>query len=1046
MDPRPLVERLRSRSARTRSCPGRWRCALATALTGVCAVIVLVAPALARGAAAVLTPPPAPPVAPIVGGEYANDLDENRIDDRLQARSADVRSGSLTAQAADSMVSVELIFAKPVTQSQIDGFAGLGGTITYLYRAVSYGWIGRIPLKNVEVLPAAMGPSLVLVEPTSGAVRYSDKGTLAGRVRPIWKSGFAGNPAGFGGDPNTTIGFADTGVDSTHKDLAGRCVYWNDLTDNLSPVPVDDAGHGTKVTGIACGTGVSGGANTGPFTFTYADPSPWFQFYSPAISLPAGSVTLTSRVSWTGPSSRFSYVYWPQGVPPASVYAFGSSVTGSSPLNMITTANANSSNNYAVYLDNASYLLDNVVAVTTVPNYPGVGDGFNRFRGVAPGCNYAMVTVPEDDAATFQNGIAAAIDLLVANRIEKNIKIISLSMGLTDDEGLPKQSTSLRNKVNSAVNSGVIVVSAAGNSASRSLETERTMADPPRAALAITVGASNDKNALTEYSTYGFAGRRLQTGEDYKPDLIAPGGSWYYTGVIAPDSGTSDALGADKQPDDYAVSVGTSFSSPFVSGSAALIIQALERTGTRWDFTSSACPRFVKMLLCATASETNANREGSKSNPTLERAAQGPNGYPAGKDSYEGYGILNPDAAVEAVMQTYRSGATASDTFGSAAADRRAWARNMDLKAGLDVKITLTNPAAGDYDVYLYSGTPSDTGTPVLLAASTSAGKGVAETLTCSPQADGKAILVVKRVAGDGAFTLTSKSSGPPVASDVRRSVAVNAAATITLAADDDGLPNPPGRLTYTIASLPAHGRLEQASGGAVIAAAPTTLGSGVTQVVYRPNADWDGEDSFTYYAEDGGTAPLGGRSNTATVSIGVVRETSVTYQVAAGADDVHLLPGTSMQKITEPFLSVGQCNAGMRFTGVNIPRGARILRANLKVLAYTSGLYTSFTGTILAEAAGNAPDFVSQPINTLTLTTASQSWPLTTGWQPNTSCLSPDIANVIQEVINRSDWSANNALVIVFKGSSGAANDRKFWSYDGDPANAPQLEITYQP
>ena len=43
--------------------------------------------------------------------------------------------------------------------------------------------------------------------------------------------------------------------------------------------------------------------------------------------------------------------------------------------------------------------------------------------------------------------------------------------------------------------------------------------------MAITVGASSDLNQLTTYSTYGFFSPRTNAGEDFKPDVIAPGGS-----------------------------------------------------------------------------------------------------------------------------------------------------------------------------------------------------------------------------------------------------------------------------------------------------------------------------------------------------------------------------------------------------------------------------------------------------------------------------------------------------------------------------------------
>ncbi len=73
-----------------------------------------------------------------------------------------------------------------------------------------------------------------------------------------------------------------------------------------------------------------------------------------------------------------------------------------------------------------------------------------------------------------------------------------------DEDGLPTERQSYRNKVNTAVKIGIVVVVSAGNNADADTEAGRKMADPARAALAITVGASNDENELTDYSTYGF--------------------------------------------------------------------------------------------------------------------------------------------------------------------------------------------------------------------------------------------------------------------------------------------------------------------------------------------------------------------------------------------------------------------------------------------------------------------------------------------------------------------------------------------------------------
>jgi hypothetical protein len=109
----------------------------------------------------------------------------------------------------------------------------------------------------------------------------------------------------------------------------------------------------------------------------------------------------------------------------------------------------------------------------------------------------------------------------------------------------------------------------------------------------------------------------------------------------------------------------------------------------------------------------------------------------------------------------------------------------------------------------------------------------------------------------------------PPVATGGSFLTGVETPLTITLQARDDGLPNPPGALTYILTTLPAHGTLADPGVG-VIGAAPYSLVNSAHQVVYTPAAGFYGNDSFTFKVNDGGTAPDGGDSNTATISLAV--------------------------------------------------------------------------------------------------------------------------------------------------------------------------------
>jgi hypothetical protein len=93
----------------------------------------------------------------------------------------------------------------------------------------------------------------------------------------------------------------------------------------------------------------------------------------------------------------------------------------------------------------------------------------------------------------------------------------------------------------------------------------------------------------------------------------------------------------------------------------------------------------------------------------------------------------------------------------------------------------------------------------------------------------------------------------------------------IILSATDDGLPDPPAALTYLVTALPAGGNTLVDRGNAhtiLPGELPYTLVNNGNQVAYHPAPAFYGNDGFQFKANDGGTPPEGGDSNTATVSI----------------------------------------------------------------------------------------------------------------------------------------------------------------------------------
>jgi hypothetical protein len=118
-------------------------------------------------------------------------------------------------------------------------------------------------------------------------------------------------------------------------------------------------------------------------------------------------------------------------------------------------------------------------------------------------------------------------------------------------------------------------------------------------------------------------------------------------------------------------------------------------------------------------------------------------------------------------------------------------------------------------------------------------------------------------------FTGTVSGPLPPTADPNTLSATQGVAKTIDLKASDDGLPNPPGVLSYIITSLPNHGLLSDPATG-VIRNVPYTIAGNDNQVIYTPCVIYTGSDSFNFKANDGGTPPTGGDSNIATITISV--------------------------------------------------------------------------------------------------------------------------------------------------------------------------------
>ena len=101
---------------------------------------------------------------------------------------------------------------------------------------------------------------------------------------------------------------------------------------------------------------------------------------------------------------------------------------------------------------------------------------------------------------------------------------------------------------------------------------------------------------------------------------------------------------------------------------------------------------------------------------------------------------------------------------------------------------------------------------------------------------------------------------------------------------EDDGEPNVPGEIAYTVTALPLHGQLYEPALGdpnelLEILTVPTTLLNSEGTVYYQPCAYYFlGQDDFTFVADDGGIAPENGLSETATITLHVDMSSVIEY------------------------------------------------------------------------------------------------------------------------------------------------------------------------
>lgn len=187
----------------------------------------------------------------------------------------------------------------------------------------------------------------------------------------------------------------------------------------------------------------------------------------------------------------------------------------------------------------------------------GCAAGNGRYKGVAPKANLIGVAV-----GSAPQSLERALEWVINNREQHNIKVINMSLGMPANDSLNKIAELCRK----AVKSGLFVCASMGNS--------HGFLPPLVPAIlpeVFGVGAYDDKNTaeLSDDDVAAFSNRGDADTLPNKPDILTPGKD-----VMVPVPVESEIGKAFGTEDGYIRSMGTSEASPYAAGMAAILFQA----------------------------------------------------------------------------------------------------------------------------------------------------------------------------------------------------------------------------------------------------------------------------------------------------------------------------------------------------------------------------------------------------------------------------------------------------------------------------------------
>ncbi|MCB0599054.1 MAG: T9SS type A sorting domain-containing protein, partial [Phaeodactylibacter sp.] len=183
-----------------------------------------------------------------------------------------------------------------------------------------------------------------------------------------------------------------------------------------------------------------------------------------------------------------------------------------------------------------------------------------------------------------------------------------------------------------------------------------------------------------------------------------------------------------------------------------------------------------------------------------------------------------------------------------------------------------------------------------------------------------------------------------------------------------------------------------------------------------------------------------GGGNSTPTLTCSRVSSSSDDAEEHNGSTD---LTSSDLELANDP--SAGLQTIGMRFNGLNIPKGAVIANAYIQFTVDEKANDNPCVINIYGQAADNAGTFLSSGANVSSRPRTNA----TASWQPPTwvavgdagpAQKTPDIGPIIQEIVNRSGYTSASSIAIIMDGTG----RRTAEAFNGSAPQAPELCVSY--